>query len=236
MIYFLNKGLILETEICKAMQAYFNALGVQHLYPNYTLNISNEYPWARLLMNSGENAASLFPAITVISESDGHAPNNGHPMAEAEKLILEPGDLEHLEEHGYAVDETIVEQLQKEFAGRGNLYGITYVGRRSETISIEIWAENIELKNFLYEDSRLFVLGALHDYLEKYVRKNNLVIFDETINGQRSGTFTNSYGILLAGANIAFQADYMIEQSIIDTDLIDINNPVNVEVKYGHKK
>jgi hypothetical protein len=62
------------------------------------------------------------------------------------------------------------------------------------------------------------------------------VIFDDTINGQRSGTFSNDYGIILVGANVVVDVDYLIWQSIIDTDLIDINDPVNVEVKYGHKK
>jgi hypothetical protein len=237
MIYFLNKGLILETEICNALQTYFNSLGVENLYRNFTLNITNEHPWARLLMNGGESASSLFPAITIVSESDGHAPNNGHPMAEMERLILEPDDMDKLEEHGYVVDPEVVEKLRSEFKeDRKNLYGITRIFRRAERISFEIWAENIELKNLLYEDVRLFAQGALHDYLDEFVQKNNLVIFDDTINGQRSGTFTDSYGIVLAGANITMEADYMIEQSIIDTDLIDINNPVNVEVKYGHKE
>ncbi|MDR2786119.1 MAG: hypothetical protein LBB83_09430 [Treponema sp.] len=237
MIYFFNKGLIIETEICKALQTYFKSLGVENQYKNYTLNITNEHPWARLLMNGGDSeAASLFPAIIVASESDRHTPNNGHPMAEIEPMKLEPGDLDHLVEHGYSIDESVIEKLQAEFKNRKHLYGITRIFRRSERISFEIWAENIELKNLLYEDLRLFAQGAMQDYLDPYVHKNNLVIFDETINGQRSGTFTDSYGIVLAGANITVEADYMIEQSIIDTDLIDINNPVNVEVKYGHEE
>jgi hypothetical protein len=237
MIYFFNKGLILENEICDALQTYFKSLGIEDQYNNFTLNVTNEHPWARLMINGGDSeAASLFPAIIVASESDRHTPNNGHPMMEIEKLKLELKDLDLLAEHGYSIDDSVVEKLRDEFSKREYLYGITRIFRRSERISFEIWAENIELKNILYEDVRLFAQGAMQDYLDPYVHKNNLVIFDETINGRRSGTFTDSYGILLAGANITFQADYMIEQSIIDTDLIDINDPVNVEVKYGRKE
>jgi hypothetical protein len=237
MIYFLNKGLILENEICNALQTYFKTLGVERLYSNYTLNITNEHPWARLMMNGGDGeAASIFPAIIVASESDRHTPNNGHPMNEIQALTLDPDDLDELEAAGYTVDEGVIKNLRVEFKDREHLYGLTRIFRRSERISFEIWADNIELKNLLYEDVRLFAQGAMHDYLDEYVHKNNLVIFDDTITGQRSGTFSNDYGIILAGANVVVDADYLIWQSIIDTDLIDINNPVNVEVKYGHKK
>jgi hypothetical protein len=236
MTYFFNRGLILEQVIAKAIRGYFHAMGVEKMYPNFEINITNEYPWARILMNGNNDAAGLFPAIIVASETDSHAPNNGHPLLQAERLTLEPADLDQLADHGYTVTPEVVERLRGEFEGRENLYGSTFIIRRSERISIEIWAENIELKNRLYEDVRLFILGGLHDYLEEYQEKYGLTLFDDTVDGQRSGTFTNSYGIVLAGANIAFDVDYMIEQSYVDTELIKLNDPVNLEAKYGTKQ
>jgi hypothetical protein len=236
MMYFLNRGLIMEQVIAEAIREYFHAMSVEKMYPNYELNITNEHPWARILMNRNSDAAGLFPAIIVTSESDIHAPHNGHPLPEVEKLILEPADLDHLVEHGYTIHSEVVERLRMAFEGRENLYGHTFIIRRLERISIEIWAENITVKNSLYEDVLLFVLGALSEYLEEYRKKYGLIFFDDTVDGQRSGTFTNTYGIGLAGANITFNIDYMIEQSYINTDIIKINEPVTVKVKHGNKE
>lgn len=230
MRYFLNKGLILEQEIVKCLQDYFNSLGIDTMFENYTLNITNEHPFALLLQTSGEtNALSLFPAIVVTSESDSHN-HKTEQLPELEKLILEPADVDNLIGYGYMIEPEMVERIRGEFAERQELYGITHIMRRLERISLQLWSENIPLKNALYEMTRLFILGGLHELLEPYREKNNLVIFDESVTGQRSGTYTDYYGITLAGANIVFDAEYFIEQSIIDTDLITINDPVTVEV------
>jgi hypothetical protein len=240
MKYFLNKGLILEQEIVKVLNGYFNSLGIDKMFANYTLNVTNEHPFAQFLENQGEgNSPGLFPAIVVTSETDGHAPPGGH-FEEADKFTLEPADVDELILHGYFLEEEMVERIRKEFGSgdskRDKIYGLTFIIRRSERISIQIWADNIQLKNYLYEMVRLFILGGLHECMEEFRTKNNLVIFDETVTGQRSGTYAEAYGVILAGANIVFDADYMIEQSFIDTELIKLNDPVYVEVKHGTKQ
>jgi hypothetical protein len=223
MIYFLNKGLILEQEIVTALQQYFNSLGIDKMFENYTLNITNEHPFALLLNTSGEtNALSLFPAIVVTSESDNHNQKIGQ-LLEMANLILEPADVDQLIDYGYMIEPEMVERIRGEFAERQKLYGITHITRRSERMSLQLWADNMRLKNELYEMTRLFILGGLHEMLEPFARKNNLAIFDESVTGQRSGTYSDFYGITLAGANIVFDAEYLIEQSIIDTDLVDEN-------------
>jgi hypothetical protein len=234
MIYFLNKGLILEQEIVQALQQYFNALGIDKMFENYTLNISNEHPFALLLNTSGEtNALSLFPALVVTSESDNHN-HKTEQLLEMEKLILEPADVDKLIDYGYIMEPEMVERIRGEFAERQELYGITHITRRSERISLQLWADNIQLKNELYEMTRLFILGGLHEVMEPFAHKNNLVIFDESVTGQRSGTYSDFYGITLAGANIVFDAEYLIEQSVIDTELIRLNDPIHTEVINGY--
>ncbi|MDR1902335.1 MAG: hypothetical protein LBQ88_08665, partial [Treponema sp.] len=200
-----------------------------------TLNITNEHPFAQFLDNKGDdNGASLFPAVVITSETDVHAPPGSH-FAEAERLTLNSADVDKLIEYGYLIDPETVEKIRNEFEGREKLYGLTHIIRRTERISIQIWAENIKLKNYLYEMIRLFVMGGLHESMEEYRAKNNLVIFDETVTGQRSGTYSSACGVTLAGANIVFDADYIIEQSFIDSELIELNKPVYVEVKHGTK-
>jgi hypothetical protein len=208
------------------------------MFRNYTLNVTNEHPFAQSLDNKGDdNSPSLFPAIVVTSEMDVHTPRGGH-LLEAKRLALDPGDIDQLIPCGYLIESETVNRIRNEMNIREEkrLYGSTFIIRRSERISIQIWADNIKLKNYLYEMMRLFVHGGLHESMEELRTKQNFVMFDETITGQRSGTYTNFYGITLYGANIVFDADYMIEQSIIDTDLIKLNDPVYVGVKHGTKQ
>jgi hypothetical protein len=235
MMYYLNKGLILEQEIKTAFINYFNSLRIDKMFgENCTLNITNEHPFAQFLDNQSGGAAGLFPAIVITSESDEHTPPGGH-LPEINKLILEPADVDQLIPYGYMIEPEMVERLREEFGERTEIYGLTFIIRRSERISIQLWAENVQLKNYLYEMLRLFILGGLHESMEKFVKQNNMVLFDETVTGQRSGTYSNVNGVTMAGANIIFSADYMIEQSFIDTELIKLNDPVYVEVKHGTK-
>jgi hypothetical protein len=238
MIYFLNKGLIFEQKLVKELKKYFNCLDIDKMFQNVTLNITNEHPFAQSLGNQGSvNSPGLFPAIVITSETDGHTPPGGH-FVETERLILEPADVDQLIPYGYMIEPETVERIREEFTGReeNKIYGSTYIIRRSERISIQIWAVNVQLKNYLYEMIRLFILGGLHECMEELRKNQNLVIFDETVTGQRSGTYSQAFGMTLAGANIVFDVDYMIEQSLIDTELIKLNDPVYVEVKHGTKQ
>jgi hypothetical protein len=55
-------------------------------------------------------------------------------------------------------------------------------------------------------------------------RQSPLVILDSSVRGQRSNNFNIDFGIELSGAHISFDADYVIEQSMIDTEAVDTNN------------
>jgi hypothetical protein len=120
------------------------------------------------------------------------------------------------------------------------IYGATAFIRRHDRISIEIWAENPQLKNELYELIRLFVCGFMKDYLAELYKEffrelmedseSPLVVFDSSVRGQRSNNFNVDFGIELCGAHITFEADYIIEQSIIDTEIVEINDNLLLEV------
>jgi hypothetical protein len=95
------------------------------------------------------------------------------------------------------------------------------------------------LKNELYELIRLFVCGFMMDYLAEQYREffteldageSPLAIFDSSVRGQRSNNFNVDFGIELSGAHITFDADYIIEQSVIDTELVEINDNLLLEV------
>jgi hypothetical protein len=236
MIFFLNKGLILEQIIVKALQDYFNTVGLSSFYKGVTVSITNKHPFARLLLNSinGEKPQeSLFPVVVVSTLDDGKPgelaeiiqidgveltpdyvnppaehPNEKSPMEKAGFMMMTPAKYQAIRD---AVNE------------KGHVYGVSSKVRRQDRIAIEIWAENIQLKNELYEAVRLFVCGFMKESFEKLYEENDFSLFDNTVCGQRSNNFNGEFGIALWGSYITFEADYSIEQTVIDTDLVDEN-------------
>ncbi|GHV80180.1 hypothetical protein AGMMS49944_19710 [Spirochaetia bacterium] len=233
MIFFLNKGLILEQVIIKSIQDYFNVVGIPEFYKGFTVNVTNKHPFARLLLNSitGEKpSASLFPAVVVSTLEDGK-PGELADLVDTSFLELMPEDVNApeggkspMEAREYMMMTTKkLDAIRLAVAEKGHVYGISNFIRRQDRISIEIWAENIQLKNELYEAIRLFVCGWMKESLEKLYEENGFALFDNTVRGQRSNNANVDFGIELWGAYITFEADYTIEQTVIDTELVDSN-------------
>jgi hypothetical protein len=241
MIFFLNRGLILEREIVKALKSYFSITGVPEFYENFTVSVTNKHPFARMLLSETpeQEAASLFPAVIVAAESDSK-PSELINLADFQYFALEPADINgapgasDIEQRYMMMTAKKMSELRTAMDARTDkrLFGISCFIRRSDHISIEIWSENNQLKNELYELIRLFVCGFLHQYLEKVYQdffkelgegNSPLAIFDSSIQGQRSNNFNLDFGVELFGANITFDADYIIEQSVIDTEAVDGN-------------
>ena len=221
MIYYFNRPLILEQAVKDAFIEYFEALKASEYYKNYSINITNEHPFSLMLPDFAYNR-SLFPSI-VISTVNDNKPSELNMLSETRELILVKEDLEELEKHGYMVCDKVIEELEEAFKAQNEIIGVTKIIRRQEKIAIEIWSENIQLKNELYEFVRLFIAGSMRDAMAKYRDNNNLVIFDHTLEGDRSGNYNYDFGVTLVGARITFNADYFIEQSVVDTALKDKN-------------
>jgi hypothetical protein len=234
MIFFLNKGLILEQAIVKSLRDYFKTLGIADFYKGVTVTVTNKHPFAGLLLNSINGTkpqASLFPAIVVATLEDGK-PDELADLVELGGMELtpeyvnppEPGVKSPLEQDGFMMMTTEKYRAIREAVNKkGRVYGISNRMRRQDRIAIEIWAENIQLKNELYEAVRLFVCGFMRESFEKLYEEYDFSLFDNTVSGQRSNNFNGEFGIDLWGAYITFEADYTIEQNIIDTELVDDN-------------
>jgi hypothetical protein len=235
MIFFLNKGLILEQIIVKALQDYFNTVGIADFYKGVTVSVTNKHPFARLLnsINGTKPQASLFPAIVVATLDEGK-PGELAGLVEIDGVELtpdyvnppeeSPDEKSTMEKAGFMMMTQVKYQAIRDAVNqKGHVYGVSAKVRRQDRIAIEIWAENIQLKNELYEAVRLFVCGFMKESFEKLYEENNFSLFDETVRGQRSNNFNGEFGIELWGSYITFEADYMIEQTVIDTDLFDEN-------------
>jgi hypothetical protein len=245
MIFFLNRGLILEQEVVKALKKYFSIVGVPEYYRNYTVSITNEHPFARMILSDApeKDAASLFPVVVVATENEGvPAELSSLEVGDTDPCTIEPTDLEPGEEGKSPIERryemittAIMERLRSAMATRedSRLYGESLFIRRRDYISIEIWAENPQLKNEIYELVRLFVAGFMREYLAELYKEyfpevgegeSPLTIFDSSVRGQRSNNYNLDFGIELCGGHITFEADYIIEQTVIDTEIVDTNN------------
>jgi hypothetical protein len=250
MIFFLNRGLILEQEIVKALKKYFSIIGVPEFYENFTVSVTNEHPFSQMWLSDAPEkvAAGLFPIVIVATEDDGK-PTELSDVVDSQYLTLEPADIKtkndggpsDVEERYMMMTPAKMSALREAMEARTDkrIFGITQFIRRRDHVSIEIWAENPQAKNELYELIRLYVCGFMKDYLAELYKKffkelengeSPLVIFDSSVRGQRSNNFNVDFGIELSGAHITFDADYIIEQSVIDTEVGDINSNLLLEV------
>lgn len=232
MIIYLNRGFILEQAIVPAIQKYFSDIGLKERYQgNFDVSVSNDHPFARLLIEDQGNAqaAGLFPAVVITTETDTKAGQfNG--IMEFDGLSINLDDIGKLEASGYDITKKNIAYLRDAATISETLYGYTSIIRRTDHVTIEIWAENVQVKNELYEDIRLFVAGFMKQVMETAYMNHGLTVFDNTIRGQRSNNWNFDFGVKLAGAQISFDADYFIEQSIIDTEIIEFGSETIVEV------
>lgn len=122
-----------------------------------------------------------------------------------------------------------------ESAASGTLYGLSKTNRRHDSISIEIWAENNQLKNELYEHLRLFLETSIQEQMQKDYERVAPVINDSSVNGERGNNFNFDFDVPLYGANIRLEIEYSVNQIIVDTDVADVSEIVT-EVENHVKK
>jgi hypothetical protein len=98
-------------------------------------------------------------------------------------------------------------------------------------VAIEIWAESVPVKNKMYEDIRLFVLGNLQNVLAAKYKIFDPKIDKGSINGQRSSAYNIAFGVAIFGAQIRFAVNYAVEQLLINTELRELHREIIVEGK-----
>ena len=112
----------------------------------------------------------------------------------------------------------------------GNVYGIKVDTRRRDHISVEIWSENNQLKNELFEHLRILFTSSLNMILREKFKIFDTNVFDNSVNGERSSNYNFDFDVILNGSHITFEIDYTVSQIIFDTSVTNINEIVT-EVK-----
>lgn len=113
---------------------------------------------------------------------------------------------------------------------KGYVYGIKVDTMRRDRVSVEIWAENNQLKNEIYEHLRLLFASSLEPIFQEQYAMFNPSVFDGSINGERSSNYNLDFGGLLCGSHISFEVDYNVSQIILDTEINNMSKEIITEV------
>lgn len=112
----------------------------------------------------------------------------------------------------------------------GGIYGIKIDSRRRDNISVEIWCENDQLKDELYEHLSLFFQCSLDRILHEKFKMFDCAIFGNKISGERSSNYNFDFDVILSGSHITFSVDYNVSQIILDTEIENITTEIFWEV------
>ncbi len=212
-------------------------------FPNYsTVRINNEYPWVPYMTNEesftqgwldlNKVSETLFPSVTIVSSQDVKSPQL---FVDLQKTTLEKDEFAELEAlvatDGYMVAPAAMTAIQTHFDTNNFLHGSTFIYQNRDTVSFDITTDDrTNIKNRLYDFCQLYLkaFGTM-----ELMQEMNIHILENTVTGNRSGTYNIDFGRVLRGSSIQFSVDYVISQTFYNTDAgvitdIDIDHTVSV--------
>lgn len=268
MIYYLNMGFVIEQALVDVTKKYVERLHLDSVYDNFHIQVTNEHPFAHMMIEDNAKAQDTFPAIVITSYSESEVPEMTNVLEQCYGVKLTSKDLTELFESatrpktrinedgtteiikkkngdivrenipGYVLvyDEERINYL-KEIAdsrstpeSEGGVFGIKIDTRRRDNISVEIWSENDQLKNELFEHLRLFFCCSLDRILHETYQMFGCAIFGNKVSGERSSNYNFDFDVLLSGSHITFSVDYNVSQIILDTEIEKLTTEVFWEV------
>lgn len=252
MVCYINKGLILEQAICAILRDYFGKLHLDAKYPNFAVHVTTSHPFAALLTDQTLKVSDAFPAIVVNSLNDNKPGEFTNLPQHIDAVSIDKVFFEEIikttepfiKKNGETIekpipglcsvqDEETLKQIYDCIEKNGEIMGYSVRPRKEDTISFEIWTENEQLKNELYEHTDLFLRGDLYNVLANRYRFFDIAVFDDTINGNRSNNYNFDFGTCLYGSQISLRINYCVEQLVLDTEINHLSKNIIVEV-YNH--
>jgi hypothetical protein len=250
----LNRGIILEQALVALVRDYLDALHLDNKYKNFHISVTSEHPFAELYLHDGRNASDSFPCVVITTQED-RKPSEFDDLAivQTEGIGITESDLEeitkttesYINKKGVlktreipglctVVDDNTLDAIRKTIQKQGFCYGYSMRIRRKDTLGFEVWAENVQLKNEIYEQLRLFITGNLCHQLEAKYSFFDIAIFDNTIVGHRSNNYNFDFDVALSGAHISLDVNYCVEQIVLETELTQVSKEIITEANnYG---
>lgn len=248
MVCFLNRGFIVEQAIANLIEYYMESLNAENIYKNFHVSVTNDHPFAHMIIDNNYRSQDTFPCVVVTTHTDTKTPEMENMPVQTTCVGLNETDIDNITNIyetviignkekkrkipgivSIASDETI-NHLKEIARKRGCVYGFCQRTRRTDSLSIEIWADNIQLKNELYELLRLYLTSSLPLILQRKYKVFNPSIKDGSVRGERSNNFNFDFDVPLCGANLTVDVDYAVEQILIDTEAENFNKELIWEV------
>lgn len=203
---------ILVTQLKKFL---FELVKFQELFPRQApVRVSQVHPFASLIdqeLAGVQTPMELFPSVTVLSQTDSKTIS--YPVTWDEEKVTSD-DLQNLASPGWIftpTDKTALETL----TGTEGAYGTSVTTTRTHRCVLEIWAQNITVKNKIFDFCELFLAGWGRLELEK---SKGIKIHEYEITGQRSGFYNYDFGKILFGGNISFSVDLPLYQLLVNSE------------------
>ena len=269
MIYYLNLGFIVEQALIDVTKTYLERLHLDSVYNNFHISVTNEHPFAHMMIEDNTRANDTFPAVVITSQNDSNPPDlanlqeitTGVKMTsqdfddlfktatrpktrinektgETEIVHKRDGSIVRENVPGYVLiyDKERIDYLKELADSRtvgeevGGIYGIKIDSRLRDNISVEIWSENDQLKDELYEHLRLFFKCSLDRLLHEKYKFFDCAIFGNQVSGERSSNYNFDFDVVLTGSHLTFSVDYNVSQIILDTEIENITTEIFWEV------
>lgn len=224
MIYAITYAPDVELTLVDELRSYFQKEAkAAELFRNHpSIRISQVHPFAYLIdeaVNQTKVPVNLFPSVTIIAENDSKA---AQTMATLEEANYSAEDIQAIVENRerYIISDETVAALQAMAANNPTIFARGSSRVRNMAISIEIWSENIDQKNRIYDLCQAFILGP-----KRYeVNDLGIKLHEYSMQGQRSGLYNYDFGKLLYGGQIRVQADAGLAQFFVSTDQSEIKS------------
>lgn len=250
--YYLNRGIILEQVIVSLIHDYLDAVDADNLYQNFHIEATNRHPFANLYLHNSKTAADEFPKIVVTTATDDKTPALDNLQACLSPVAFTDEDIDDWASNTYDKDfidsngntvkagtkipglcaitsKNVVKSLKKVTKRQGEIYGNKIEIRRTDRMSVEIWAENEQVKNEVYEILRMFIAGDLRFILAEKYNFFDPHIDDSSMHGQRSNNYNDDFGFSLSGGMLSFEVNYLISQVVLDSDKTGLSNNIETE-------
>lgn len=269
MIYYLNLGFIVEQALIDVTKTYLERLHLDSVYNNFHISVTNEHPFAHMMIEDNTRANDTFPAVVITSQNDSNPPDLANlqeittgvkitsqdfydlfetatrpktrineKTGETEIVHKRDGSIVRENVPGYVLiyDKERIDYLKEIADSRtvgeevGGIYGIKIDSRLRDNISVEIWSENDQLKDELYEHLRLFFKCSLDRLLHEKYKFFDCAIFGNQVSGERSSNYNFDFDVVLTGSHLTFSVDYNVSQIILDTEIENITTEIFWEV------
>jgi hypothetical protein len=224
----------IEAILTEDLKGYlYEDVKLKSVFPNVKggVRVSPVHPFAYLIdqqVNGTRVPVDLFPSLTVIVNQDSKAAQIGIVPEDA---VVGETEIAHIiaNRGKYIISDDDVAALQAMVdAGAVNAVGMSTL--RTAIVSLELWADNVVLKNRIFDLAEAYLFGMKRYELYS---AHDVRIAEESVTGNRSGNYNFDFGKVYYGGMIQFSLDYQISQYFVDTEIGEYSIRHTVEDIYN---